>query len=83
MTTQELSGDDVKCDKCQSIFDCPNEPSLCWRNGKDSRWICGNCHAVHGNDAVSCLTEPDEKVISIMRKYFTDPEHDDFRWKYE
>jgi hypothetical protein len=48
MTTQELSGDDVKCDKCQSIFDCRNEPSLCY--GNESRWICGNCSTTYTDE---------------------------------
>jgi transposase-like protein len=58
MTTQELSGDDVKCDKCQSIFDCRNEPSLCY--GNESRWICGNCSTTYTDEELMATFEEED-----------------------
>jgi hypothetical protein len=62
MTAQELSGDDVKCDKCQSIFDCRNEPSLCWRNGGTAqpRWICGNCYTTYTDEELLATFEEED-----------------------
>ena len=58
MTTQELSGDNVKCDKCQSIFDCRNEPSLCY--GNESRWICGNCYTTYTEEELLATFEEED-----------------------
>ena len=55
---QELSGDDVRCDKCQSIFDCRNEPSLCY--GNESRWICGNCYTTYTEEELLTTFEEED-----------------------
>ena len=63
---QELSGDDVRCDVCQSIFDCRNEawallpiPSQQWAGipSKSPLWVCANCDSNHTEEELLATFE--------------------------
>jgi hypothetical protein len=53
---QELSGDDVRCDVCQSIFDCRNEA---WAGipSKSPLWVCANCDSNHTEEELLATFE--------------------------
>ena len=41
-----------------SIFDCRNEPSLCY--GNESRWICGNCYTTYTEEELLTTFEEED-----------------------
>jgi hypothetical protein len=63
MSQQELSGDDVKCDKCQSIFDCRNEPFLQrkWISLPSIYWLCSNCSTIYTDEELLATFEENRK----------------------